>query len=166
MIDAESPLNPYAKHLAGREPLAVLRATPAALEQTLVAHAHLPDRRPSPGRWSPREIVCHLADVELVHGFRLRQTLAQPHHLIQPFDQDAWAGRYAAYDLQTALRAFLAVRALSLALLAALDAGDVERRLTHPERGEMNLRILLETFAGHDLSHLGQLERTWRDLRT
>ncbi len=165
MIDVESRLNPYAKQLAGRDPLAVLRATPAALEQSLARHAHLPDRRPAAERWSPREIVCHLADVELVHGFRLRQALAQPHHLIQPFDQDAWAGRYAAYDLQTALRAFLAVRTLSLALLAALDAGDLERRLTHPERGEMSLRILLETFAGHDLTHLGQLERAWHDLQ-
>jgi hypothetical protein len=33
------------------------------------------------------------------------------------------------------------------------------RLVTHPERGEMTFKTLVETMAGHDLNHLGQLER-------
>jgi hypothetical protein len=34
----------------------------------------------------------------------------------------------------------------------------MKRELLHPERGEMTLRVLIETIAGHDLNHLAQLE--------
>ncbi len=54
---------------------------------------------PAPGKWNAREIVCHLADTELVFAFRLRQAIAEPDHIVQPFDQDKWASNYAAYDL-------------------------------------------------------------------
>ncbi|MGC2311183.1 MAG: DinB family protein, partial [Candidatus Acidiferrales bacterium] len=52
----------------------------------------------APGKWTAREIVCHLADCEIVFSYRLRQTLAEEHHVIQPFDQDKFAKVYAAYD--------------------------------------------------------------------
>jgi len=29
----------------------------------------------------------------------------------------------------------------------------------HPERGEMTFKTVVETMAGHDINHLGQLER-------
>src|SRR5258705_3911597 len=66
-------LNPYAHELGDREPIAVLRATVAALGERLGSLSAVIERRPSPERWSPREIVCHLADVEIVHYVRLRQ---------------------------------------------------------------------------------------------
>ena len=31
--------------------------------------------------------------------------------------------------------------------------------MTHPERGELTLGVLVETQAGHDLNHLAQLQR-------
>jgi hypothetical protein len=31
----------------------------------------------APGKWSPAQILCHLADCEIAFGFRLRQTLAE-----------------------------------------------------------------------------------------
>jgi hypothetical protein len=43
-------------------------------------------------------------------------------------------------------------------LLRGLPADAMTRQLTHPERGEMTFRVLIETMAGHDLNHLAQLE--------
>ena len=33
------------------------------------------------------------------------------------------------------------------------------KSLTHPERGAMTFRVLVETMAGHDLNHIAQLSR-------
>ena len=37
------------------------------------------------------EILGHLADVEIVYGYRLRQMLADNKPIIAPLDQNAWA---------------------------------------------------------------------------
>jgi uncharacterized damage-inducible protein DinB len=153
-------LNPYSKYLAGEDPIPVLFTTVGRL-QTLVAP--LSTERlvaaPAPGKWSITEIVAHLADVEMVFAFRLRQTLAQNHPLIEPFDQDAWAERYAAYDFASALTMFTAARNWNLKLLGTVTEADQHRPTTHPERGTMTFWTLIETLAGHDIDHLDQVER-------
>jgi hypothetical protein len=95
----------------------------------------------------------------MVFAFRLRQSLAEPYHVIQPFDQDAWAKPYAALDPRLALEMFGATRRWNLALLETVAPADFDKKLTHPERGEMTFQTVLETMAGHDLNHLGQIER-------
>ena len=112
----------------------------------------------APGKWSPREIACHLADCELAFSFRLRQSLAEDGHVMQPFDQDRWAANYAAYGADAALAVFSAVRAWNVALLRALPAEAFARKVSHPERGEMTFQTIVETMGGHDLNHLKQLE--------
>ena len=116
------------------------------------------DQSPAPGKWSPREVICHLADTELVFAFRLRQSLAEPFHTIQPFDQDGWAARYAIYDAMSALEMFAAAREWNLKLIASITKEELSKKLTHPERGEMVLGVIIETMAGHDLNHLAQSE--------
>jgi uncharacterized damage-inducible protein DinB len=157
-------LNPYAKFLEGRDPIPVLFATPEHL-RTLTAPLS-PDQiehQPGPGKWSIREIIAHLADCEIAFSFRLRQTLApapdEPHAIIQPFDQDAWARRYAAYDLLSAIDLFRAARNWNLHLIGTLTEADRHRPTTHPERGTMTFWTIVETMAGHDITHLQQLER-------
>ena len=153
-------MNPYASFLGERDPVTVIASTPGHLKtlvdrigDTAVNHS------PAPGKWSVREILCHLADTEIVFAFRLRQTLAEPHYVIQPFDQDHWAARYAAYDATTALEAFTAVRNWNLELIAGVKAEERKREVTHPERGTMTFQVLLETMGGHDANHLLQVEK-------
>ena len=95
----------------------------------------------------------------MVFGFRLRQTLAQEHAVIQPFDQEAWAERYGAYDFASALGMFVAARNWNLKLLGTISAADQHRPTTHPERGTMIFWTIVETMAGHDINHLEQIER-------
>jgi len=104
-------VNPYAKFLGSRSAREVISETPARLEA--LANQLGPDgleRIPAPGKWSARDIICHLADCEIVFAFRLRQALAQDHHVIQPFDQDAWAAPYQTLDARAALGVFTSVR--------------------------------------------------------
>ena len=114
---------------------------------------------PAPGKWSPGEIVAHLADCELVFGFRLRQTLAEDNPTIQPFDQDKWATKYNAIEPAEALASFSAFRKWNLMLLEASLPAAAKRPVTHPERGAMTFQTIVETMAGHDLNHLGQLKK-------
>lgn len=153
--------NPYASFLGNLNAMQVVTATPHNL-------IHLADRLGSggfersyaPGKWTARMILCHLADVEIAFAFRLRQALSQDRHVIQPFDQDAWAQSYGdpSFHAQTALQVFADLRGWNLVLLNSLGPDALNRRLTHPERGEMTFQTLIETMAGHDLNHTGQLE--------
>jgi len=151
--------NPYAEYLGGQEPLKVLPATARKIEVILEElGAERVDQPPAPGKWSAREIVCHLADCELVFGFRLRQTLAEDNHTVQPFDQSKWAAQYDCYDTRDALSTFHTARNWNLALIRSLSPEDHAKPLTHPERGPMTFHTIVETMAGHDINHLRQLE--------
>ena len=152
-------MNPYARLLGSRDPLKVVATTARHLEQLSVALGPVRiEESPAPGKWTPHEILCHLADTELVFSYRLRQTLAENHHVIQPFDQEIWAANYAGYDPQAAMMTFSCIRQWNLMLLRSIPVEAMSKPVLHPERGEMNFRMLIEIMAGHDLNHLAQLE--------
>lgn len=151
-------LNPYAKFLGVQDARTVIATTPGLVQQAVDAMSAEQIQAPiAEGKWSPREIVAHLADCELVFGFRLRQTLAMDSPVIQPFDQDDWAKQYAAYDMASALALFRAAREWNVRLIGGLSEADWQREMTHPERGTMTFRTVVETMGGHDVNHLGQL---------
>lgn len=153
-------LNPYAKFLDGRPLEVILTATSHEIANKLQMIG--PDRvsvPPAPGKWSPAEIVCHLADCEIAFAFRLRQTLAEDHHVLQPFDQEKWAAPYKGIAAKDAFAAFTALRTWNLLLIGKTLATSASKPVTHPERGAMTFQTIVETMAGHDLNHLAQLKR-------
>ena len=153
-----SELNPYANFLAGRPVETILGETPSQLAQLIEAIGPERCAEPSaPGKWSPSQIIAHLADCELVFGFRLRQTVAEECPTIQPFDQDKWAQSYGGIQAGQALTVFTALRGWNLQLLRAVGPAAAGRQTTHPERGTMTFQTIVETMAGHDLNHLAQL---------
>lgn len=155
-----SAQNPYESFLDGRPAEEIIAATPGEVGKLIDAIG--PARGfqpPAPGKWSPGEIVAHLADCELVFGFRLRQTLAEDSPVIQPFDQEKWAKTYHGIMPAEALQAFKSFREWNLILLEDLPAAARSRQVTHPERGTMTFQTIVETMAGHDLNHLAQLRR-------
>jgi hypothetical protein len=153
-------MNPYASFLGNANPSDVIAETPGVIARTIGRlSADEVNRTPTPGKWSIREIICHLADCEIVFAFRIRQTLAEPHHVIQPFDQDVWAKPYAAYSADAALATFTTVRNWNLALVRSLPSDAFGTPVTHPERGTMTLQTVIETMGGHDINHLKQIER-------
>jgi len=158
---ASAALNPYASYIANFDPRKVIADTPHALirlEEQLGSEGL--ERSYAPGKWTAREILCHLADVEIGFAFRLRQAFAEPHHVIQPFDQESWARPYAqaGFNARTAVQVFAAVRGWNLILLEALPPETFSKPVTHPERGVMTMETIVQTMAGHDLNHLNQLQ--------
>lgn len=155
-----SALNPYEGFLDGRPVETILATTHDALAKVLSAIGQDKlDTPPVPGKWSPAQIVCHLADCEIAFGFRLRQTLAEDAPTLQPFDQDKWAATYGGVAALRALEAFTAMRGWNVRLIGAALPAAANRPAIHPERGVMTFQTIVETMAGHDLNHLGQLRK-------
>ena len=160
MSTTTDALNPYAKYLNGQDPLTILPNTPGRLTELAqrIGQGRI-TTSPARGKWSPRDIFCHLADCEIAFAFRLRQTLAEDHHVIQPFDQEKWAAPYGGVDANEALATFSILRRWNLLLIEAALPVHAGKAVTHPERGAMTFSTIVDTMAGHDLNHLGQLER-------
>src|SRR5271170_2395066 len=152
--------NPYAVFLNGQDAASLVKQFPDKLTAVISElRATGMGLSLAPGKWTVRQILCHLADTEIAFAFRWRQALAEENHVVQPFDQDHWASRYTSLPADDALRTFVALRNWNALLLEELTPADWERELTHPERGQQTFRTLVETMAGHDLNHLEQLEK-------
>jgi hypothetical protein len=148
--------------LGDSDPVAILEKTPADLQRFLdTVPAEIITRPESPGKWSIREVVQHLADSELVGGYRLRMVLAHDRPRLTGYDQDLWASRlaYTDVDVRDAFEQFAALRRGNVRLWRGLTPADLARVGVHGERGEESLEHMRQLYAGHDLLHLNQLER-------
>lgn len=146
--------------LGGQDPVAVLAATPRAVqEQVIGLSADLLARRPAPKEWSAWELLGHLWDSEIAYSFRARAILAQDTPRLIGYDQDAWA-TLARPVFAELLDAFTALRTANLVLIRQTPEADWARVGLHAERGPLSFRLLTETMAGHDRAHLQQLAQT------
>ena len=80
---------------------------------------------------------------------------------IQPFDQNDWAaaGHYEKRDARKSLEQFRAAREANLVLLKSLTPEQWKQHGMHAERGVETVEHIVRMMAGHDLNHLGQVER-------
>lgn len=149
-------------HVDSGNPLKLQAAAPKKIERLLkgVPAAKL-RKRPAPEKWSVAEIVAHLADAEIVVGYRLRATLGAPGGPLQAYDQDRWAatGHYAKRDARRSLEQYRAVREANLALLKLLTPEQWKHYGVHAERGNESIEMIVRMIAGHDLNHIQQIER-------
>jgi len=148
--------------LGSRDPMDVLPRTPDAVREAVAGLSEQQlSQREAAGKWSIRHVVRHLADGDLVWGYRMRMVLAQDRPTITGYDQDQWADRlhYGVADVPQALDEFALLRRGNLRLISAASAADLQRVGVHSERGEESVAHMLKMYAGHDLLHLAQLER-------
>jgi hypothetical protein len=162
---SESPQQ-YTDRMLGyvdeQDPVVILKATPATLDRVISsAPPSILNQRPGPGKWSISEIVAHLADTELVVGFRMRSILGAPGSPIAAFDQDRWAiaGHYDKSEPRLSVATIRALRAANLALLESLDPDQWKHYGIHAERGQESIEHIVRMWAGHDRNHLQQNER-------
>jgi DinB superfamily len=148
--------------LAGKNPMKVQSATAKELARLIkgATPAKL-KKRPMPDKWSVTEVIAHLADSEMVVGWRLRSILGAPGTPIQAYDQDAWAkeGNYGKRDARKSLEQFRVLREMNLALVKSLTPEQKKRFGMHAERGEESIDRLVLMMAGHDINHTEQVEQ-------
>jgi len=148
-------------NLAGQDPLKVQAGTAKKLERLMrgVPASRL-RKRPAPEKWSVGEILAHLADAEIVTGWRLRQILGAPGTAIQAFDQDSWvaAGHYEKRDPRKSVEQFRVLREANLSLLKSLSPEQWKHHGMHAERGVETVEHIVRMIAGHDVNHTKQVE--------
>jgi len=151
--------NPYADALGSRNPLEALADTPLRIEALVLGWpADRWERSYAPGKWSARQVIVHLAQIELALTTRVRFAASQDGYVAQPLDQDAWMPLDDHADGPTALAAYLALRRLNVAMFKGMTPAQRQRTFTHPEYGQLTPEWVAAQLAGHDLHHLKQLE--------
>ncbi len=148
--------------LGTRQPLDVLPELMPWLEARLRGAPEQVLRRPeAPGKWSVVAVVQHLADSELVLGYRTRMILTEDRPALPGYDQDKWSTmfRYDEVSYESAAAQLGVLRAGNLTVLRRCGPAELERVGLHSERGPESLAHLLKLMAAHDLVHRRQIER-------
>jgi len=145
------------KHLAAAE---------KSPKQIAAAVSGLPDNvlrhKPAPDKWCILEILGHLADIEIVYAYRLRQMLADKEPAIAPIDQDDWARNlnYTEVPAPELVATYGLNRHHTLRLLRRVKLADLEKGAFHPEyKRKVTVAEIIEKMSGHGASHLAQIER-------
>lgn len=115
--------------------------------------------RPFAGKWTAAEIVHHLADSEMQGAIRLRKLLAEPHPVIQGYDQDTYAVKlhYNERAIEPSLAAFRAARDSTAQLFRHMTEADWRKLGWHSEAGSYHSEHWLEIYAHHAHGHAGQI---------
>jgi len=139
-------------------------------KQIATAVSGLPEKmlryKPAPGRWCIQEILGHLADVEIVYAYRLRQMLADKKPVIAPMDQNDWARNLSCLETPPAelIALYGLNRHANLRLLRRLKPEDLGKSAYHPEtKQDFTVAQLIERMGTHGANHLGQIERLKRE---
>jgi hypothetical protein len=119
------------------------------------------DFKPSPERWSIREIMIHLADSEANGYTRCRKILAESGSEIMVYNQDKWANelKYKNQDIDLALELFADLRIVTYLLLKSLPEEKWNNYIIHPEKGKITLDQWLEIYSNHVDVHINQMNR-------
>jgi hypothetical protein len=108
------------------------------------------------------EILGHLADMETLYAYRMRQMLADKDPVIAPIDQDAWAKNlgYLESSPPELVALYGLNRHANVRLLRRLKAEDLRKSARHPE---LDHRVTVEDYvqmmSKHGPNHLEQIER-------
>ena len=137
-----------------------------AVVTTGVAGAEL-DFHPNASHWSIRQIVCHLADTEIVVADRFRRVIAEDEPQLIGFRQEAWAEKldYGKRKISQAVESFRRLRADNYELIKDQPEEAFQRAGLHSEHGRVTLLDLLRTYAEHVESHARQIQRVRQEYK-
>lgn len=126
--------------------------------------------RPSPGKWTVHEVICHCADSETVSSTRIRFLVGEDRPTIIGYDQNRWTTTfdYHALPLEPSLAQIEAVRTWTALLIRRLPDSAWSREGTHSESGRYTAETWLEIYAEHLEVHARQIERNlaaWKAAR-
>ena len=145
----------------------------SAIELGPVAVARLIERIPpdrmdvaaEEGRFTPRQVVAHLADWEAIDRYRILAGVNEPGSTIEAYDELEMAieHRYEESDPLERCEEFLRERGKTAAIIRGLRPDDWVKTIHHPERGTLTVADLCNIVLGHDLYHIEQLTASLGD---
>ncbi|RMH65438.1 MAG: DinB family protein [Calditrichaeota bacterium] len=111
--------------------------------------------RYEPGKWSIKEIVGHLLDVERIFAYRAFRFSRNDKTDLPGFDQNSYVpkGRYDTQDLSELIEAFYVLRKATINMFKGFDAEMWEARGT-ANGSEMSVRAVAWLLAGHLIHHM------------
>ncbi|MBX3393853.1 MAG: DinB family protein [Phycisphaerae bacterium] len=125
--------------------------------------------RPVPGKWSTLELLCHLADSEMVWADRIKRTIALPNPMLLAYDEMLYVNAlaYEQRDPAEELAVIRATRMQTARILSSIKQDAWERTAVHSERGITSVKDIAQTAIGHTHHHLPFLlaKRTAMGLR-
>jgi uncharacterized damage-inducible protein DinB len=123
---------------------------------------------PAAGKWTARQVLLHIVDVEVMLLSRLQYAVAEPGFHVPLWDENRAMTALCppTRSLATARALFLGARGRIIELVESLDDDALARAIVHPERGEITARELAAKVVAHSAHHLAQVEaaragRTW-----
>lgn len=136
------------------------------LGETLALLQEVPEERETfryeEGKWSVREVVGHLVDVEWTFVFRALAMARSDGVDLPGMEQDEWAARSNANDrsLEELAAEWAALRRASVHFFASLDAATGERT-GRASGNAFTVRSFPWIIAGHELWHRRILEQRY-----
>ena len=114
------------------------------------------DAKPMPGRWSTREVVGHIADVDLIYADRIKRVIAEEVPVLFGGDPDTYAARlaYDRRDVDDEICLLEAIRFHVAHILRSLNSTDFLRQAVHKEYGFITLESLLKQITNHIPHHV------------
>jgi uncharacterized damage-inducible protein DinB len=114
------------------------------------------DAKPIAGKWSTRQVVCHVADFEPIYVDRMKRVIAEQCPTFFGGDPDTFAAglAYERRRVDDELELVAAVRRHMGAILRELTAADFQRVGNHSEAGPLTLETLLQNISEHVPHHI------------
>ncbi len=119
------------------------------------------DAAPIPGKWSTRQVICHIADFEPVYADRMKRIIVEENPTMFGGDPDVFAAglAYNERDIEEELQLLAAVRKHVARILKTLKPEQFERMGNHSVDGPISLEVLLQRITNHIPHHIAFIEK-------
>jgi len=133
---------------------------PAVLREAIhsLTMSELTRRGPGAG-WSVRDVLVHLADMEIVRAYRIRLILAAEEPDLADIDEEGWQRKlqYLWRSPEAALSGFEQARFGTAEILNHVGRDAWKRTGTHPVDGPVSVADLVQRGVRHVEDHVGQI---------
>lgn len=117
--------------------------------------------RSASGEWTPRQIVHHLADSEMMSALRIRRLLTEDEPVIHGYDEAAFARKLTSdRPIEPSIEAMRWARETTAQLLDRMTEEEWSKVGTHSESGPYSAEDWLTIYAAHAHDHALQITRS------
>ena len=111
------------------------------------------------GGWTVRQTVHHVADSHVNSYIRFRFAATEENPTIKPYNEQTWAELADAKHepVEVSLQLLEALHHRWVVLLKSFKPEDWNRTMFHPERGKMDLNVVLALYSWHCEHHVAHI---------